>query len=478
MPQRPKPRDIRRKRRRAGFGSLLAVLLAGACLFVANRLSFGRLYARWSFSGASGLSARTEEVLDAASGDLRIEAVFEQNHPFRSQARDLLREFDEAARSRPHLTLRTRFLDLNRDVVEAAALLRQHPAAPNSVFITYGPHTLVLDEYDLAARIASGDGGDAEPVFDGERACAAALLSLVRPVDDVVCFLSGHGEYDPDPTTEDPINGASAIAGDLSINGYRVRPLSLAADPRVPADCGVLVIAGPRSALAPREVDALAEYLSDGGRALMLLDDPRGNGLSPLLETWGVRLEAPPAPTRGAPPPVHAGTYGSHPVTKPLANTITEFGNPCSVLADAADAAPERIDKPTLTELAFVPRPVSSGPHGGEQRCIAVAAELDGANLAGRRHSTRLVVVGDSEFIANGILSQGLEGNSVLFVSAVNWLAGNDRPPAPTESAVALNPGVAPREGWIRLGAILAGAVPLCILAFGLLFVRLLSSRR
>ena len=87
-------------------------------------------------------------------------------------------------------------------------------------------------------------------------------------------------------------------------------------------------------------------------------------------------------------------------------------------------------------------------------------------------------MVGDSEFVANGLLSRGFEGNSLLFVSAINWLAGNDRPPAPTESAAALRAGIAPREGWLRLGLVLAGAVPLCILVVGLLLPALLSNRR
>jgi len=489
MPERPQPRDIRRKRRRAGIGSLLAVLLAGACLFVANRISFGRLYARWDFSSSPGLSQRAGEVLDAASGELRIEAVFERDHPFRTPVRNLLREYEEAARSRPNLALRTRFLDLNQDVVESAALLREHPSAPpNSVFLTYGGRTVVLEEYDLAAPAPAGADGagpgdgeaeNAQPAFDGERACTAALLSLVRPVDDVVCFLTGHGEYNPDPGTEDPINGASAIAGDLLLNGYRVRTLSLASGAPVPDDCGVLVVAGPRSALAMREVEAIAEHLASGGRALLLLDDSRGNGLAPLLEAWGVRLEAPP-PTpaaRGAVPPAHAETYGAHPVTQRLANTITEFGNPCSVLPVETALAPERADKPAVTELAFVPRPAVAGADAG-LRCIAVASELDGASLSGRRRSTRLVVVGDSEFVANGPLAQGFEGNSLLFVSAVNWLSGNDRPPAPTESSAALRAGIAPREGWLRLGLILAGAAPLCVLLVGLLPPLLFSNRR
>ena len=473
MPPRPTPRDIRRKRRRAGLGSLLAVLLAGACLLVANRLSFQRLYARWGFSASGGLSPRTAEVLDAASGELRIEAVFEGSHPFCGPVRDLLREFGEAARSRPNLALRTRFLDLNRDVVEAAALLREHPAPPNSVLLTYGARTVALDEYDLAGAEDPDAPADAPPPFDGERACAIALLSLVRPVDDVVCFLGGHGEYDPDPATEDPINGASSIAGDLTLNGYRVRPLSLVAGGPVPADCGVLVVAGPRTALPPREVEAVADYLADGGRALLLLDDPQGNGLAPLLESWGIRLEAPAPARRGAAESAIARASGPHPVTQRFANTLLEFGAPCSVLPVDPASAPERADKPAVTELAFV-----DAPDGGEPRCVAAAAELDGANLAGRRHSTRLVVVGDSEFVANGMLAQGLAGNSLLFVSAVNWLAGNDRPPAPPENATAFRPGVAPREGWLRLTFLLAVAVPCCILLAGLLPRLLLSGRR
>ena len=460
-PPRP-PRDIRRRRRGAGVRSFVAVALAAGVLAAANALSAKGLYAHWTVRPDTALSDRTRRILADTEGALELRAVFERSHPFRTPARRLLAEFAEAARTLPGLRLSVREVDMNHEPAEASALLRRFPSAANSIVVSFGGRDRVLDEYELSAPAAAGaDAGDAAEAagarFDGERAVSAAILRLVHPVRQKVCFTSGHGEFDPESTH--PVGGASSLAHALSVAGYETRRLS-ESEREVPADCGVLVVAGPRTMFSAQEVESLSSWLSRGGRALVLVDDPHAAGLAPLLRAWDVELADPPAGARGA--RVSTLEYGAHDAARDMANVLTVFSAPCEVRPVNDGPAENRADKPRAEALAFVGA-------SDARRSVAVASEQLPAGAGAPRGGTRLVVFGDSEFVSNGMLDGGREGNAMLFCAAANWLAGVPRPHMPAPASAGLDAGVAPDDGWIRLVLLLALAVPGAILLFGLL---------
>jgi len=457
-PPRP-PRDIRRRRRGAGARSFVAVALAAGVLAAANALSAKGLYAHWTVRKDAELSERTRRILADTEGALVLRAVFERSHPFRTPARRLLAEYAEAARTLPGLRLSVREVDMNHEPAEAAELLRRFPSAANSIVVSYGGRDRVLDEYELSAPPApdGAAGGDDAGRFDGERAVSVAILGLVHPIRQKVCFTSGHGEFDPESTH--PVGGASSLAHALSVAGYEVRRLS-ESEREVPADCGVLVVAGPRTMFSAQEVESLSSWLSRGGRALVLVDDPHAAGLAPLLNAWGVELSAPPAGARGK--RVSSLDYGDHDAARDMANVLTVFSAPCEVRPADDGPAENRADKPRAEAIAFV---------GGSdsRRSVAVASELLPSGAGGTRGGTRLVVFGDSEFVSNGMLDGGREGNAMLFCAAANWLAGRPRPHSPAPVSAGLDAGIAPDGGWNRLVLLLALAVPCAILLFGLL---------
>ena len=467
------PREIRFRRLGAGARAGIAALLAGGVLLAANALS-ARLYAHWTYRGAAALSPETLRLLQGTTGTFEIDALFEHDHPYRTAVRDLLREYEEAARTIPSLDIRVRSIDSNRDLPETVELLRRYPVPENSVVVVHGGSYRAMDEFELAAPAAPGASAEDAGArrFDGDRAIASALLQLAHPVRSTVYFLSGHGEYDPDSVH--PVNGASTIAHALRRNGYEVRTLRLSETRDVPP--GVLVVADPRTVIPPREIEALASSLSRGGRMLAMVDDANGRGLGPLLEAWGVRLSPPPVPAGASSrEKVAASEYVSgHPVTDPLEGTLAVFSAPFGVApAEAAPPAADRADKPVVTPLVLVP----GAPGDSGLRSVAVAAELGGADANGRRRQTRLVVFGDARFVANGLLDGGLAGNASLFLSAVNWLSGGPRPLAPQGVDAAFAPGVDPSRGWLRLGTALVVLLPLAIFVFGILLWTPLARR-
>ena len=83
---------------------------------------------------------------------------------------------------------------------------------------------------------------------------------------------------------------SSVVAAILKRENYDTDKLTLAAAGKVPDDCAVLIIAGPRAPLLDPEKQAIADYLNGGGHVLVLLDPRQDVGLSDLLDQWYVTV--------------------------------------------------------------------------------------------------------------------------------------------------------------------------------------------
>lgn len=473
--------EIRRNRRGAGINVAVAVLLAFAVLVVSN-LSSSRLYFHQHFDPAvsGGLSLQTKELLQGCQGDIRMISLFEQSHPFNRPARMLLREYAEAAALVPELHIEARSLNANQDVVEVSDLMRKFPVELNSIIVQYGPEYRVITQYDLDAKpdadvknwVEDSALTDFAARFSGERACTSAILQLLKPIKANAYFLTGHGEYDT--SSHHHITGASSIAHALMLNGIAVRQLNLTQTPKIPEDCDVLVIAGPRTMLTDRETETVTAYLSGGGRILLLIDNIYAGGMAAMLESWGLQTVPPPGSAETIRAPVATMVYGDHQISQRLNNIMTVFAQPCYFETTSTDPALERADKPRISPLVMVPRnrllPTAPGTLGFDS--IAMACELGGMAITGRSHNSKLVVFGDSEFISNAMSQAKFEGNTTLFLSSVEWLIGfRNRIQPETPNNDTLNPGIAPDKGWRSLLIVLAFLIPSALLAAGLFII-------
>jgi hypothetical protein len=81
---------------------------------------------------------------------------------------------------------------------------------------------------------------------------------------------------------------------------------------------------------------------------------------------------------------------------------------------------------------------------------------------------TRVVVVGDASFVANGALSRRANANRDVFLNSVAWLAGLDALTAPRMPGGAVATGM-DRALWMRFGFASALGLPLAVLLLGLL---------
>lgn len=391
----------RRPIREAVIGTILLLIVLVLVNYLAERYPW-----RWDATAARlhSLSGQTIRLLASLRQEVRIIAFYDDDHPGRLNAQGLLEEY--AYRSSK---LRWEFVDPVREVGRA----RQYRVS--------GQGTLVVES---GGRIARLDGlADLGP---SEEQLTNALIRVTRSQPRRVCSVEGHGEKSSEDTSP---KGLWALRRALEEEGYEVKPL-VPFGRATEEGCGVLLIAGPTSDFADAERRALDDYLSGGGRAMILLSAGPPLTLHAALSPWGVRVgEAvildPLATVFGADPlaPVIT-TYGAHeslkdfrlltffPWSRPVAPTerppTGTLVTPLLWSSPQSWARPYRAGlRPDEVTKSFVADTDLKGPV-----TLGVAAE------AGK---TRLVVLGTAEIAANQYFL--LFGHKNLLLNLLAWLA-------------------------------------------------------
>lgn len=294
-----------------------------------------------------------------------------------------------------------------------------------------------------------------------EESVTNALVKVTREGQKNIYFLEGHGEHNVNLTDQ---AGYNRIMQLLENQSYLVRSFSLLNEVEVPADCNVLVVAGPRTNLVGSEQEAIRDYLDRGGRALFLLnpDYPAESAdLSELLARWKVRIgenvvidESAVGRLPGMNEYMPAVMqYPAHPITRPLGNTVSFFPlvrsiEPASASDDTVEiqtiamtgarswaetslpGSPEEAMEyvPALDPGTDEPGPVSIAvaitavPRALPRRDMATLTPQEMA-MRPEEHEikTRVVVVGNSSFASNAYIM--LPGNGDLALNILNWLA-------------------------------------------------------
>ncbi len=290
-----------------------------------------------------------------------------------------------------------------------------------------------------------------------------------------IYFLQGHGE-------------AQVVQGQNSISRafqtvketiFVPEQLNLVESKTVPEDANVVIIAGPKQELFESEVQALQEYLNDGGNLLLMIDPDTDPKLDSLLSEWGVKLDSRMAVNISGNVGLGEATiivteYGNHPITK-------DFGNGFSIynLARAIYTTP--VDNIETTELiktkpypdAWAESDLNSeklefnegsdrkGPLNlgvALKKTLAISSETkseqtkleqtkpdptptptptttasptpkteakDDKEKSGEKaKESRLVIIGDSDFATDPLFVQQLNGD--VFLNSVTWLSQLD----------------------------------------------------
>jgi hypothetical protein len=241
-----------------------------------------------------------------------------------------------------------------------------------------------------------------------------------------VCFLTGHGESD---LADESPAGLSALAALLATRGYEGRSLDLARG-GVPAGCGAVVLAGPRTPLAAGELDALLAHVGGGGRLMVLASPLAAFDPNPLTKEWGIAFLGGLVvdPGRGRDGDVSDLVVEDLPAAGPLGRGVHRLAMPVSGAVVVAAATRPGVTASPLALTsgeAFVESQPEATPRRDEADVtgpVAVAAAAQDVEDApgGRIVRARVVVTGGAAWATNQFLDD--LGNRQFVLNALAWL--------------------------------------------------------
>ncbi len=451
---------VRGKRQR--LSAWISVILLSTILVGGNVLSFMH-WREWDFSGQTfyHLSDRGKDLLKTVNKDVNIFVCLVPDNRTRDWIERLLGEM-----SRENGHVKFEMIDPVRDIVRIRHLFEEFKTDPvGTILVKSGGRREVITERDLVEMDYSPVMQGRPPRlagFNGEKALISAILSVAKEKKDMVFFASGHGEKRIEDV--EPGRGLSQIRDVLVSQGFQVKQDLLFNLDNEKKDLLpiVVIFPGPKKALLENEEKMVESLLAKGVGIIFLLDPGVSAGLRDwLMKKYGVRIGddviVDPAMSVMSPINLVVNFFALHPITKPfVGNAMILFPGACSVdevKKEAKDKKGEKGEgedkgkkekerkrkgktgvkgtdgKGRIYKLIFsspgswAERDWRSGKFsfdkGKDSRgpvCVGVAWE-------GRKGS-RMVILGDSDFIADGVVKQ--LSNEDFFLAILDWLRSKE----------------------------------------------------
>jgi len=287
-----------------------------------------------------------------------------------------------------------------------------------------------------------------------EETIVNALRKLLRSGDRVVYALGGHGEGDLKSPAD---NGFLFLKEAMEGQNVEVKELLFPEQGAVPKDASLVLLLAPRKSLLPPERAAIEDYLKAGGSAILVNEPKTVDDIAEMAKPLGINvgknvvldqeMRVFAGPGIGVRPMVTR--YGVHPALKDFSEG-TVYTTASSVARAANVPAGAQI-----TELAFTgvnswaetdldklysEKPIASRDPEDLRGPVPVAAAFEGpyptghfsregennaASDSSTKPKTRVVVLGDSDFVSNGGIRNLANGD--FFLGLMNWALGEEK---------------------------------------------------
>jgi ABC-type uncharacterized transport system involved in gliding motility auxiliary subunit len=389
------------------------ILIVGAAVAMANVLAdrYNKTY-DGTANKRYTLSDQTAKIVKGLTQDSTIE-YFDQTTRF-EQAKELLEQYARLSRK-----VHIKYIDPDKD-----------PEAARAAGIrNYGTAVVEVGSRKEEAKSFTEEG------------ITGAFIRDLKNTTRTVCFVTGSGERRIDDSDK---NGYSHFKELLGKDEYETKAISLLEKAEVPSDCTAFVVAGPTGDYVQPAVDAIKNYIENGGRALFMLDPPLKAGhfetadneaLTALLKSWGVTVDKdlildlnPLNQLVGAGPQVAlVAAYDSHPIVNEMRGTATGFPLARSLeVGNAGNATVEKLFSSSASSVATTSLSSAavnpSDPSNKKGPLVMAAA---GTYHTGKENTEgRFVVVGSSTWAANSFI--GFNGNRDLALNIMNWLSSDE----------------------------------------------------
>ena len=439
MPNEALPQSSFSPQRRWSIGSdvLLSVAALLALVIMVNYLA-ARHFRRIQLNSAARyeLSPLTLHLLSSVTSKVKVIVFFDPQNPLYSSVKGLINEYEARCRQIEVEYVNYVVYRGRAEQVRESYKLAGSGDSDRIIFDGNGKTKVVyakdLSEYDYAKMLR---GEEVKRTgFKGEQLFTSAIYGVIDPRPVKAYFLQGHREHDP--TSESDNDGYLVFAQSLQENNISVGRLSSLSFDDVPADCQLLIVARPLDPLSHVELEKIEKYLSQGGRLMVFFNlDTAGiqTGLEKLLANWGItvgfnRVNDLSQAKLGEMQVVLVSEFSDHPIVRSLQGSRLALIVPRSISQRTAQL--QSADASKAVELAFTgPNGAAVNVSGRTERTgripLMVAAEKGTIQgISADRGATRIVVVGESLFLANVPIKNG--ANRDFARNAVNWLLNRD----------------------------------------------------
>lgn len=155
--------------------------------------------------------------------------------------------------------------------------------ANNSLVVECGDRSRYIGYDDIYLQKADVYSYTYNTSFDGEGAITSAIDYVISDELPQLYVLEGHGEAELPATFSEQIEK----------DNMEVNSLSLLTVDEIPEDAACIIIYSPASDISEEELDMLSDYVSDGGKLLVMsgpVQDGSLDNLNGLLEEYGVSV--------------------------------------------------------------------------------------------------------------------------------------------------------------------------------------------
>lgn len=439
-------------KRKALVGTNVAVMsIFAAGIFALIGFLNSRHYERFdlTLTGKYSLSQKTKNILKHLDKPVVVTTLFNPGEMFYEQIMDILKEY---AYHSDKIKIDSIDPMRNRTKVEELARRLEIDALQlNTVVFECGEQSKHVQQNEVIEKQYPFK-------FKGEEAFTEAILNVTQEKQTAVYFVTGHGERQFEDYDR---VGISGIANALKRDNFRIAPLEILKNRKIPDDCDVLIVAGPTKPFVTEELNIIRDYLENRGRLLLMLEPAVApnvsTGFKTLMAEYGVVVRDDVVVYTKMNMPlfgiqtvaeiyVSSDDYGDFKITEGLKSYNTIILGACSVGAappndqmpyqvtglitapesswGETDVANLRQKKPELNVGVDLEGPVSLAvvaqvkdlPKSVTQSHPAMANDPNA-----KPEGARLVIFGDVDFASNEYIEN--PGNADLFRNSANWLA-------------------------------------------------------
>ena len=398
--------------------SVLIIVVLGILIFV-NLLAYRHKH-RFDFTEQSlySLAPQTLKIISNLPREVKITGFFVPDSRNKMKVQNLLDGYLEK-------TGKIEITYINPD---------KNPAIVKRYGVTLDG-TIVLESGEQETKVNTVN----------EESLTNALIKVTRDEKKKLYFLDGHGEKALDNRQKLGISAAKAA---LERDGYLVEKLLLLQTAEIPDDTNLLVIAGPEKPVLAKEIELIEDYLNRGGSVMILVDPLSNFDMETLLLKWGVQLKDdividPLSRLYGGDfqEPI-VSQYTVHDITRDFAlatifplvrsvHALQKEGVETTKLLQTGenswgetnfDSAQVKFDKDIDQQGPIPVAVIATKEITTEEKPKGESDDPDSMETKPKAvKKGKLMVVGDSDFIANSKFN--FSGNSDFFLNSVSWLA-------------------------------------------------------